>query len=162
MAYSADTFTAGEQPTTAKWNKLWANDAAFNDGTGIADSAIVGSKIATYRVPTRAVSTNTTMTTAIFQAGWDFVNANAVASTTKAVTFPNAFTTITNIEFGVIGARTSSDPVAITDFNVAIGGEQITVSTGTLSTSSVTVQMTKSTNFSSGTRYGFWWRATGT
>lgn len=41
MAYSADTFVADEQPTTAKWNKLWSNDASFNDGTGIADNAIL-------------------------------------------------------------------------------------------------------------------------
>lgn len=41
MAYSADTFVADEQPTTAKWNKLWTNDASFNDGTGIANSAIL-------------------------------------------------------------------------------------------------------------------------
>lgn len=40
MAYSADSFVADEQPTTAKWNKLWSNDAAFNDGTGIANAAI--------------------------------------------------------------------------------------------------------------------------
>lgn len=40
MAYSADTFVADEQPTTAKWNKLWSNDASFNDGTGIADDVI--------------------------------------------------------------------------------------------------------------------------
>lgn len=45
MAYSADTFVADEQPTTAKWNKLWANDASFNDGTGIATGAITSSKI---------------------------------------------------------------------------------------------------------------------
>lgn len=30
MAYSADSFTAGEVPTTAKWNKLWGNDADFD------------------------------------------------------------------------------------------------------------------------------------
>lgn len=35
MAYSADSFVADEQPTTAKWNKLWSNDAAFNDSSGI-------------------------------------------------------------------------------------------------------------------------------
>jgi len=35
MAYSADTFVADEQPTTAKWNKLWSNDASFNDGSGL-------------------------------------------------------------------------------------------------------------------------------
>lgn len=45
MGYSADTFTAGEQPTTAKWNKLWANDASFNDGTGIASGAITPEKL---------------------------------------------------------------------------------------------------------------------
>lgn len=40
MAYSADTFVADEQPTTAKWNKLWSNDASFNDGSGIGDDTI--------------------------------------------------------------------------------------------------------------------------
>ena len=40
MSYSADTFVADEQPTTAKWNKLWSNDASFNDGTGIGDDTI--------------------------------------------------------------------------------------------------------------------------
>jgi hypothetical protein len=45
MAYSADTFVADEQPTTAKWNKLWSNDASFNDGTGIATGAITSAKI---------------------------------------------------------------------------------------------------------------------
>lgn len=44
MAYSADTFVADEQPTTAKWNKLWANDASFNDGSGIANGAITPAK----------------------------------------------------------------------------------------------------------------------
>lgn len=47
MAYSADTFVADEQPTTAKWNKLWSNDASFNDGTGIADNAILDRHILT-------------------------------------------------------------------------------------------------------------------
>jgi hypothetical protein len=43
MAYSADSFVADEQPTTAKWNKLWNNDASFNDGTGfLTGSASVG------------------------------------------------------------------------------------------------------------------------
>lgn len=45
MAYSADSFVADEQPTTAKWNKLWSNDASFNDGTGIATGAITSAKI---------------------------------------------------------------------------------------------------------------------
>lgn len=40
MAYSPDSFVADEQPTTAKWNKLWSNDASFNDGSGIGDDTI--------------------------------------------------------------------------------------------------------------------------
>jgi len=48
MAYSADTFVADEQPTTAKWNKLWSNDASFNDGTGIADDAIIARHISAF------------------------------------------------------------------------------------------------------------------
>jgi hypothetical protein len=45
MAYSADSFTALEIPTLAKMNKLWANDASFNDGTGIANNAIINAKV---------------------------------------------------------------------------------------------------------------------
>lgn len=55
MAYSADTFVADEQPTTAKWNKLWSNDASFNDGTGIG--AVVGSQHFLTGVPVQLVST---------------------------------------------------------------------------------------------------------
>lgn len=34
MAYTAATFSAFEQPTTSKWNLLWANDAFFNTQVG--------------------------------------------------------------------------------------------------------------------------------
>ena len=47
MAYVADTFVAGEQPTTSKWNELWGNDASFNDGTGIGAGAIGTGALAT-------------------------------------------------------------------------------------------------------------------
>lgn len=45
MSYSADSFVADEIPTTAKWNKLWNNDASFNDGTGIGANAILNTAI---------------------------------------------------------------------------------------------------------------------
>ena len=48
MAYSADSFVADEVPTTAKWNKLWNNDASFNDGTGIADDAILARHVSSF------------------------------------------------------------------------------------------------------------------
>lgn len=46
MAYSALTFTASEVPTLTKWNQLWANDASMNDGTGIANNAILNRHVA--------------------------------------------------------------------------------------------------------------------
>ena len=37
MAYVSYVFVSGEVPTVTIWNQLWANDASFNNGTGIAD-----------------------------------------------------------------------------------------------------------------------------
>lgn len=40
MSYTPGSFVADEQPTTAKWNLLWNNDASFNDGTGFGDDIL--------------------------------------------------------------------------------------------------------------------------
>lgn len=45
--YVADTFVAGEQPTTSKWNELWSNDASFNNGNGFNDNILVSRHFAT-------------------------------------------------------------------------------------------------------------------
>lgn len=58
MSYSADVFVADEQPTTAKWNKLWSNDASFNDGTGIADDAIIARHISAFDVSNLTADSN--------------------------------------------------------------------------------------------------------
>lgn len=63
MAYSADSFVADEVPTTAKWNKLWSNDAAFNDGTGFAADAIVDSKLVYGKLRARRGGSATDWTT---------------------------------------------------------------------------------------------------
>lgn len=82
MAYSADTFVADEQPTTAKWNKLWSNDASFNDGTGIGTNAIAAASLASnaltigYAQSTSAFSTSST----------SFVDVTGL--TTGAITVP--------------------------------------------------------------------------
>lgn len=44
--YTAITFVAGEQPTTAKWNLIGSNDASFNNGNGFEDNIIVTRHIA--------------------------------------------------------------------------------------------------------------------
>lgn len=44
--YTAITFVAGEQPTTAKWNLIGSNDASFNTGLGFNDDIILARHIA--------------------------------------------------------------------------------------------------------------------
>ena len=48
--YTAWNVTAGEVPTTAYWNILGANDASFNSGNGINDSAIITRHLAAHNV----------------------------------------------------------------------------------------------------------------
>lgn len=43
--YTAITFVANEQPTTAKWNLIGSNDASFNNGNGFEDGIIVNRHI---------------------------------------------------------------------------------------------------------------------
>jgi len=45
MSYTANTFVAGEVPTVSIWNELWANDASFNNGTGIGAGAILAASL---------------------------------------------------------------------------------------------------------------------
>lgn len=45
--YTAITFVANEQPTTAKWNLIGSNDASFNNGNGFEDDIILNRHIAT-------------------------------------------------------------------------------------------------------------------
>jgi N-acetylneuraminic acid mutarotase len=40
MAYASWSVVFGEQPSAAKWNILGANDASFNDGTGLNNGAV--------------------------------------------------------------------------------------------------------------------------
>lgn len=63
MAYSADTFTSLEQPTLAKWNKLWDNDAAFNNGTGLPSAGAARGHAAAAESTTSASFVRLTTTT---------------------------------------------------------------------------------------------------
>ncbi len=56
MAYASWSVVFGEQPSAAKWNILGTNDASFNDGTGIAASAITPEKLFTGTGTTYAFS----------------------------------------------------------------------------------------------------------
>lgn len=70
MAYNAWSVVFGEQPSTAKWNILGANDASFADGTGIAANAITSAKVA-----------------AGFSTQIQYNNSSAVATGTTTIPF---------------------------------------------------------------------------
>ena len=88
MAYSADTFVADEQPTTAKWNKLWTNDASFNNGTGIADNAILTRHITNSNVTSSKLSFETVE--AKLAAAFNSAASNTWQDTGLKVTLPVA------------------------------------------------------------------------
>lgn len=106
MAYSADTFVADEQPTTAKWNKLWSNDASFNDGSGLNNisNPIVAnsanhlvltpgtSKFVKVAVLRQDNTTNAYKNNSIILTGWGVVAYNTgAANVTDAVTYGITF-----------------------------------------------------------------------
>lgn len=59
MSYVAWSVVFGEQPTASKWNILGTNDASFNDGTGIADDAILARHIANLAVSNAQMAADT-------------------------------------------------------------------------------------------------------
>ena len=110
MAYSADTFVADEQPTTAKWNKLWANDAAFNDGTGIGDATIINRHLGV-----NAVAANQLTTSAIYLGSalsGSFSNTTAtfadVTNGSITVTTPAGGRSVLILTMMSVGGTTSS------------------------------------------------------
>jgi len=74
--YTAITFVANEQPTTAKWNLIGSNDSSFNLGTGLEDGVIGNRQIAASAIKNTAIDTadfltnGITWTTPTFQNGW--------------------------------------------------------------------------------------------
>lgn len=56
--YTAITFVANEQPTTAKWNLIGSNDASFNSGNGFEDGIIVNRHLANNAVGAANLATN--------------------------------------------------------------------------------------------------------
>lgn len=58
--YTAITFVASEQPTTAKWNLIGSNDASFNTGDGFNDGIIIPRHLATGAVTSPALALSKT------------------------------------------------------------------------------------------------------
>jgi hypothetical protein len=56
MSYTAWSVVFAEVPSATKWNLLGGNDAAFNDGSGIADDKILSRHFADSSVPIAALT----------------------------------------------------------------------------------------------------------
>lgn len=115
--YTAITFVANEQPTTAKWNLIGSNDASFNNGNGFEDGIIINRHMANLAVkyanndlstyPLVSVNANTTalMATAI--------NNLLAVSGTQINTVPTAFTIDTVNRRIVIGSGVTRVKISI-------------------------------------------------
>jgi hypothetical protein len=147
MGYSADSFSAGEQPTTAKWNKLWSNDASFNDGSGIAASAIKSAQLAlssgfTGGVATQANAGSAGGTMYYINLGgmkllWGLSAANSMANSTSANytwTLPTSFFSTLQTVFPALdipgGATNSAVNVGLSARNTTTVTTQLTNQTG--------------------------------
>lgn len=76
--YTAITFIANEQPTTAKWNLIGSNDASFNTGDGFEDGIIIN----------RHLDTDVVKQDNIDFADWPAIVTGTSGSTTLAMTIP--------------------------------------------------------------------------
>lgn len=118
MAYQSWSVVFGEQPSAAKWNILGTNDASFNDGTGIADGAVLPAKVADGFV-VQVQSTNyagvATGTTII--PGDDTVpqNTEGTEFMTQAIT-PKSATNILVIDVVFFGSVSAGDDIIVALF----------------------------------------------
>lgn len=132
--YTAWSVTAGEIPTTAYWNILGSNDASFNNGNGINDSAIVTRHIAPHNV----------------------TNITYVYNETPATASTNAGTTFTDVGGWTTGTFTTSGGDVILNVNFACW-----MSAAALG-SEFRVQINGSTNYPSNSGWHFFWNVGGT
>jgi hypothetical protein len=112
--------TAGEQPTTAKWNLLGSNDASFNAGNGLNDSVIVARHLAngsvtppaandlTKAVNRQNITTNSVVTNQLIQYGWGYFTGSGARSQSQTVTFPVAYDNVPMVVLSYNGARNTS------------------------------------------------------
>lgn len=90
MVYTAWSVIAGEQPTTAKWNILGANDAAMADGTGIGAGVITSSHIANGTLTDFDMNIQVSPVARTKESGYDYIASGCVWSADSPGTNRNA------------------------------------------------------------------------
>lgn len=161
--YTAITFVASEQPTTAKWNLIGSNDASFNTGNGFEDGIIVARHLAAGAVtsPKLAVGTGDLIELGglKIQSGFAYVTGTGTATVTTTITFSSAYSTPPKVFVSMIGYKTGSNPSGASDITSpaswTVGAYGITGTdfTGYYTQASGTLSAT--------VRIGFFWLAIG-
>lgn len=80
--YTAITFVANEQPTTAKWNLIGSNDASFNNGNGFEDGIIVNRHLAAGAVTSDKINFDKSILAT--RSGSLSINSNTYVNVTSA------------------------------------------------------------------------------
>lgn len=114
MGYTASSFSAGQQPTTAQWNVLWANDASFNDGTGIGVGAITPEKLLT--------GSGTSWTPQSFTPTWTFLSPGNGTVTGKYVQIGKLIVYNLYLLWGSTTAITGAPQFTLPVTSVAVNG----------------------------------------
>lgn len=126
MAYAAFSVVFGEQPSAAKWNILGTNDASFNDGTGIATSAITTAKIANAAITSEKLAPTiyqnlSVSYPSISSAAYTDVTGSNFSVTTTA-------TTTKMLIMSFVTGRWTGTPSVETKANILVDGVQVTES----------------------------------
>lgn len=114
--YAAWSVVADEQPTTAKWNILGSNDAAFNNGNGFEDNIIINRHIANGAIAPRmlALLANSGRYVYATQSG-NFTSDTAIGSS-FSFTVPTGCTKVLIIGF----VRLQSQDATLKDMQVYV------------------------------------------
>jgi len=176
MGYTASTFVADEVPTTSKMNLLWANDASFNDGSGLnaianAITAAAGNHLTLTPAANKLVkfsglrqnqSTNTYETNVVVLTGFKGINGNGTGLNSAAVTFGITFDAAPIVLVGYAAADTSGIvPDSITDLTAESTALHAATSDD-VTTTGFTMRLHRATgNMNAGTYYAGAWIAIG-
>lgn len=156
--------------TTAKLadsNVTTAKVADSNVTTAkIADANVTSAKLAEAFVRGRfqSLTTNSAPTGLTLQHGFSFIQGTGANTAEKTITFPTAFSAISNVFITPLGLTSGSDPTAITSFNVADNGNIRSHHCYNITNSQFVCRVTldSSATLASNLRAGFSWIALGT
>lgn len=135
MGYVYQVFVADEQPTPSKWQQLWSNDAAMNDGSGLsAISSPIKAASANHLIFTAASgssvkigvlrqnqSSNVYEATSLIQSGFTAIVGDGTAQIEKTITFPIAYDAAPIIVTEYVSAKVPGTEANSTFINQFVG-----------------------------------------